>query len=106
MTNYSRANEAFRHDRELKNACYRELQKEYAAYKQAAAYLDEIYQNLKLNPSQVWALRDKAMWQCNFLERVLAKYPEDDTYMGNMAAFMSEDEARRMKEKYPEDSID
>jgi hypothetical protein len=106
MTNYSKANEAFRQDRELKNACYRELQKEYEAYKRAAEYLNEIYANSSLNPSQVLALLNKAVWQRDFLKKVLANYPKDDTYVGNMAAFMSEDEARRMKEKYPENSID
>jgi hypothetical protein len=104
MTNYTRSNETFRHDQELKDAIYRKLVKQQAAYAQSAEYLEKVYNLSAIDRSTLLDLYHKAVWNRNFLRRVLDKYPEDDTYISNYAAFLKDYEVQELKENYAEDS--
>ena len=102
MTNYSKIIEKNRNDEDLKYAIFMDLSKDYAAYAESATYLQRIYDNAVLNRSEVYSLLMKSIWYRDFLYRVLEGYPENDTYISNQAAFMSEDEVKAIKEKYAE----
>jgi len=100
MTHYTKANEDQRNDRALKDLVYMEVMNEYSSYEKSATWLQKIYDNTSFNRAEVYGLLKKAIWHRDLLQRVLSKYPEDDFYIGNQAAFLSSEEVIKLKEKY------
>ena len=96
----SHANENYRKDKKLKDAIYHELTIEYSNYVDSAEMLQKIYDNTNLNRVEVYILLKKAIWYRDFYSRVLNAYPEDDCYIRNKAAFLSELEVAQLREKY------
>lgn len=106
MTNYQRTSEVQRNDRALKDAYMKDLAKEQKAYAESADLLQRVYDNAVINRAEVYTMLKKALWYRDFYAEVIADYPQNDTYAGNQVAFLSEDQANRLKEKYAEDSTD
>lgn len=106
MTHYTRSYEEQRNDRALKDLIFRELKAEQKLYAESAELLQKVYDNSAINRVEVYRLLKKAVWERDFLKAVIDKYPTDDTYIGNKAAFMTEDEIKALKEKYDGDAVE
>jgi hypothetical protein len=106
MTNYQRASEMQRHDKALKDAYMKDLVKEQKAYADSADLLQKVYDHAVVNRAEVYGLLKKAIWYRDFYAGIIADYPQEDTYAGNQVAFLSPEQAAKLKEKYAENSTD
>jgi hypothetical protein len=93
------ANETQRNDRELKDAIQFYLDKELTILENALPYYEEVYDNTSINNVEMFTAIKNMKWQIGFLTSVVGNYPNKDTYHGNIAAFLSPDDARRVKDK-------
>ncbi len=113
MTNYQRANETQRNDPALRAAILSELKihLEYLkialthtkAAKEAVYFLTNDFNSVSEARYSLNKTINSFNWQVQFLTKMLN---DPDTYVGNKAAFMSAEEAARLKEKYSENSTD
>lgn len=93
------ANEDYRNDPILLDAAVKMVERELAVLKESLPYLEKLYKHTSsLDAVKVWSLMDKTKWYIKFYTDVL-KGEEQGTsaYAGNVAAFLSETEAEKIK---------
>jgi len=118
MTNYTSASEEQRDDVYLKACIAHELIKHRRDLLKASTLMLEAYDILArtpnvdaresfVTPTGVQQARSTLLsdsknlkWKADFLGTI------SDTYLGNLAAFMSAEQAQKLKDKYIEDSAD
>ena len=113
MTNYKRSSEDQRQDEQLKAAILNKLKLHIEYLKIAILHMEAAYdasKELDTDFTSVYSVRSNLLqamhsfeWQVDFLEDV---FENPDTYLGNRAAFLSPEEAQKIKEKYSEDPTD
>jgi hypothetical protein len=109
MTHYRRANDAQRHDPELRAAVKAELKEQYEILASAKAHLEKAYEKLQTASAieeddldQSSGLYEAKLNTYSAIRRFDYKIKSvpTETYIGNVAALMSAEKAEELKEKH------
>jgi hypothetical protein len=94
-----KANEDYRNDPVLRAAVRKLIEKELFTMQVSLPYLRKLYRHsTSLDSTKIWSLIDRSNWYIKFYTNVLEG--EDNgtsAYVGNMAAFLTEYDAERMR---------
>jgi hypothetical protein len=94
------ANEERRNDPILREAIIKIIERELATLKESLPMLEKLYRgNSVLDGTKIWSLIDRTRWYIKFYTNVLeGEKNNTSAYVGNVAAFLPDFDAKRIEE--------